>query len=653
MHTSLHSYIKTSYDDIWFHGTRADFSAFKISDASANPGFNMDDTGLGVFLTDNLIMAKQFAGMMYYDADEPDDNGIGRVLSVKVKANKPYLAGEGEYGLHSYASAIEDFGGVPGFRAWLIKEGYDSVLIKDLEDHYYEDGTYDILCVLDAQDTQIVGKSNENAMVTTMDQYLESNKSTMTFWHGGDLDDIDNNLSHKGGRWEFGPGLYLTTQYDVVQKYAKGSRKLYKVTVEHGRELDDEWFTRETVDAFVNKHVIKARRKDVSAALDRTQRDGRVNGNTFLNILINNNAIRNTDTNELRKFFVQNNVDYHVVDNAFGWGEKMMVLFDMSKIVGVQRVKSTDRFDDWNLSKKWSIAENSSSNRREYLKWKRANVSYRGMQDRYSDGNGGMAMLGQGLYTAALSNKAMARQYGKVYLVVNGRPKNPKRFNTLNDWQTWAGINKINKEISVQMQELGYDGVEIIGREYVNYTPGDNVLYFENDWQLEDYYDRIQDSLSESTIYPTTVSALDLAKKMANDKSGKTESDAFSNLIEYGDDFELVTVPLDSISFDYQGLGFERPDKSKEVIERNIEKLKNKETLQPLILNKKGEVVDGNHRALAHYLNGDKEVQVYVPVGTDVTKFDNLNTRFQKSGTNYVKYFGKDFYTIYKMEELT
>jgi 8-oxo-dGTP pyrophosphatase MutT (NUDIX family) len=163
----------------------------------------------------------------------------------------------------------------------------------------------------------------------------------------------------------------------------------------------------------------------------------------------------------------------------------------------------------------------------------------------------------------------------------------------------------------------------------------------------------VEDALTQSKLekggnvdgLKDVVLAEDLAKEMANSFSGKTEEDALSYLKELEDYFILETVPLNSISFDYQGLYFERPDKSQEVIKSNLDKLRDGKTLRPLILNSKGQVVDGNHRALSHYLNGDENVQVYVPIGTDIKKFDNLNTRFHRTGTSYEKYYGKDFYT--------
>lgn len=351
-------------------------------------------------------------------------------------------------------------------------------------------------------------------MITSINEFkhiLESTKETMTFWHGGNLDgNYYDGVTHKAGNWEHGPGLYMTTQYDVVQKYAKGSRKLYTVTVEKGIDINDVYLPLDVVTEFTSEHVIKNKRKDVTEAIHRREKDNTINANTFLNIIINNNAIKNTDTNIFRQFFVRNGIDYSIVDNAFGWGEKMMVLFNMRKIVNVNRFKSGDRLDDWNFPRDFQTTEmNESAGRKEYLKWKRNNVSYRGMRDRYEEGNGGMAILGQGLYTAALSNKEMAKKYGTVYYVVNGRPKNPKVFNTLTDWETWFGNTLVwdfcksngiqqldkryfyaNTSIVAEMEKRGYDGVEIRGREYVNYSP-ENVLYFQNDHQLEDYYNRV------------------------------------------------------------------------------------------------------------------------------------------------------------------
>ena len=136
---------------------------------------------------------------------------------------------------------------------------------------------------------------------------------------------------------------------------------------------------------------------------------------------------------------------------------------------------------------------------RKYLKWKKSNVAYRGVRELGED-NGGMAVMGQGLYTAALSNRTLSREFGTVYFVVNSKPKNPKKFRTTNDWEIWfqqtmlkeynfdsRKFTDAGKTIKDEMMKLGYDGVEIIGREYVNYTPED-VRYYFREQGVIDYY---------------------------------------------------------------------------------------------------------------------------------------------------------------------
>lgn len=188
-------------------------------------------------------------------------------------------------------------------------------------------------------------------MITTINEWkrLNESKETMTFWHGGNLDrDFD---SHKSGQWEYGPGLYLTTQYDVVQKYARGSRKLYKITVEKGVNINDVYLPLDIILNFVNMYIIKSKKNDVLTSINNRQKDNKLNVEIFLNIIINNNAIKNSQTSILKDFFVNNGIDYSLVYNAFGWGETMMILFNMKKIVSSTVFNSKDRLDDYNFPK--------------------------------------------------------------------------------------------------------------------------------------------------------------------------------------------------------------------------------------------------------------------------------------------------------------
>lgn len=134
-----------------------------------------------------------------------------------------------------------------------------------------------------------------------------------------------------------------------------------------------------------------------------------------------------------------------------------------------------------------------------YKKWKRKNVTLRGMSEIGVE-NGAGAMLGDGLYSAALSNKSLSKQYGKVYFALNARPKNPIVFSDLNRWEIWFQGNLLKPydysqrkfheatNIKDEILKLGYDGIEIKGREMVNFKP-EHVIYFTTETQLINYYE--------------------------------------------------------------------------------------------------------------------------------------------------------------------
>jgi len=144
--------------------------------------------------------------------------------------------------------------------------------------------------------------------------------------------------------------------------------------------------------------------------------------------------------------------------------------------------------------------------RADYLKWRRNNVTCRGIKD-FGKDNGVYGSFGKGLYTVPLSNKSMAKEYGDVYFVVNAIPKNPKIVQSLNYaeilrqtlTQDFCEANGVeyssrffdeNTTIEDEMLKKGYDGIIIKGREMVNFKP-ENVLYFKTEDDLIRHYERL------------------------------------------------------------------------------------------------------------------------------------------------------------------
>jgi hypothetical protein len=157
--------------------------------------------------------------------------------------------------------------------------------------------------------------------------------------------------------------------------------------------------------------------------------------------------------------------------------------------------------------------DEADASRKDYLSWKRKNVTLRGISNVGGD-NGGFASYGQGLYSAFLGNREMAKQYGNVYFLVNAIPKHPKILNSVNDAEIFLqqvvtnyckehGVPRSNQffsnetTVADEMQRLGYDGLVIRGREMVNYAPPKNVVYFKTEDELERYYDVVINKSSQ------------------------------------------------------------------------------------------------------------------------------------------------------------
>ena len=172
---------------------------------------------------------------------------------------------------------------------------------------------------------------------------------TMNFFHGGNLNKYDDIIAQKNGRYEYGPGLYMIQDYYTASKYAKGSRKFYIVTVSHGTDINDVSLPVETIQNFVKLYVMANKRKLIWERLQRHVRDGQLEVYLLNNFLINEKALKPSNTPALRQFYINNGIDYEIVENAFGTGRKMMVLYNMDKIVNVLQIKSGDRLSTYEL----------------------------------------------------------------------------------------------------------------------------------------------------------------------------------------------------------------------------------------------------------------------------------------------------------------
>lgn len=193
-------------------------------------------------------------------------------------------------------------------------------------------------------DNSTVITAIEHAYNVIFESEIDTN-SNMVFLHGGNLDVIqsmDDFNKWTKGRIEYGPGMYLTTHYGTAIKYAKGSRKLYKIEVEKGTDITLVSIDFDIVLGFISTILSKPKQKEFIKHAQRFIKNGKLNASIFVNIFINSELISSKNGSAIRKFLVDNGVDYEVIQNAFGWDETMLVLYNMGKIKNIQRVSPQD-----------------------------------------------------------------------------------------------------------------------------------------------------------------------------------------------------------------------------------------------------------------------------------------------------------------------
>ena len=184
--------------------------------------------------------------------------------------------------------------------------------------------------------------------------------NTLTLWHGGrDLEySYKSFQSSKKGRWEHGPGVYLTTHYERASSYAKGGGKTYLVEFSEGNDIENVKIPLSEVYEFVNSYVIKKKTKEVLDCIlsnsQRTSDDNSIKASYFLNIMINFDAIMPSKTEKLNEFLVNKGVDYSIVNRFGGRDETVFVIFNNHLIQKVKPVPAKEvNLSMWEIEPKF------------------------------------------------------------------------------------------------------------------------------------------------------------------------------------------------------------------------------------------------------------------------------------------------------------
>lgn len=165
----------------------------------------------------------------------------------------------------------------------------------------------------------------------------------MELYHGGkDLEYDYREVKSQGkGRWEYGPGLYLTNDRSTAERYSRGSRKMYRVEIEldGAQELSTVTIPPHDVMAFVDRNVKGAKKKEMAEMLKSgMERRGAIYASALVNLCINLEAIQNSKTSALRQFLIDHGADYSLVKSYGGRsGADVYVIFNPKIIKKVSR----------------------------------------------------------------------------------------------------------------------------------------------------------------------------------------------------------------------------------------------------------------------------------------------------------------------------
>lgn len=150
-------------------------------------------------------------------------------------------------------------------------------------------------------------------------------------------------MGNKAKQMEYGPGLYLTNNFETASKYAKGGGKVYRVEFRPGVDIADVTLSMDVVRGFL-KTIRVANRKALMADLERYP--DTIPAYMFLNLLVNNEVMTASNSKAFREFFVHQGIDY-ACHKGFGMNSReiICVIFNPKIIASVTPTKRVSADD--------------------------------------------------------------------------------------------------------------------------------------------------------------------------------------------------------------------------------------------------------------------------------------------------------------------
>jgi len=187
-------------------------------------------------------------------------------------------------------------------------------------------------------------------MKSFLEHCLKEDEKIVKFYHGGSS--LFNNepkiMNTKKGRYEYGPGIYLTTSYDTARKYATGNKVVHLVGIYANKivlPIDIKIDLGDSIQLISKKISMSPKiREKMISDLKRSFERGHLTTNTVISLLVNNEALRGSAGTKVAEWLSEQGVtaDFNRMSN-----EEWLVVFNpsiisSSSIVSIKQVGSTE-----------------------------------------------------------------------------------------------------------------------------------------------------------------------------------------------------------------------------------------------------------------------------------------------------------------------
>ena len=171
---------------------------------------------------------------------------------------------------------------------------------------------------------------------------------TFEMYHGGNKWYGDPEIRPSKGRYEGGPGIYFTNNYETAKKYAKGSNVVQLVQIDSNfRDLKSVKVQINDIFSFLDQLQGLKKRKEIKQDIqkfsDRINKE-EIPLTVLNNLIVNWEAGSGEVGKEIANFFVKSGADA-IVDEQSG-AEQWLIVFNPKIIKNYEVVKnvSVDRY---------------------------------------------------------------------------------------------------------------------------------------------------------------------------------------------------------------------------------------------------------------------------------------------------------------------